>query len=97
MEPFYGRVTQPFDTHYSPSRKDGAMPDIRALVAEILEQPIESIALDADLEELGWDSLADLSLIAIADERYGVAIDPQALADSETPADLAELLTSLAA
>ena len=73
------------------------MPDIRALVAEILEQPIDAITLDSDLEELGWDSLADLSLIAIADERYGVAIDPQALADSETPADLAELLTSLAA
>ena len=67
--------------------------DVRALVAEILEQPVESIALDSDLEELGWDSLADLNLISIADERFGVVLDPQALADSETPQDLAALLS----
>jgi acyl carrier protein len=69
------------------------MPDICALVAEILEQPAGSIALDSDLEELGWDSLADLNLISIADERYGVTLSPQALADASTPEDLAALLT----
>lgn len=66
--------------------------DVLALVAEILEVPEEGVALDTDLEELGWDSLADLTLISIADERFGVTIDPQALADAETPADIAGLL-----
>jgi acyl carrier protein len=67
--------------------------DIRALVAEILEQPVETVSLDSDLEALGWDSLADLNLISIADERFGITVDPQALADSETPADLDALLS----
>ena len=66
--------------------------DIRELVAEILEQPVDSIALDSNLEQLGWDSLADLNLISIADERFSITVDPKALADSETPADLAALL-----
>lgn len=59
-----------------------------ALVEEILEVPSGSVQLQHDLEELGWDSLADLNLISIADERHGVAIDPQALSQSRTPADL---------
>jgi acyl carrier protein len=66
--------------------------DIRSLVAEILEVPEDGIATDSNLEELGWDSLADLTFISIADERYGVVVDPQALADAETPADIAGLL-----
>ena len=67
--------------------------DIHSLIAEILEVSPEGIEFDSNLEELGWDSLADLNLISIADERYGVTIDPRALADAETPADIAGLLT----
>lgn len=66
--------------------------DIRSLVAEILEVPVTGVEAHSDLEELGWDSLADLTLISIADERFGVALDPQALADATTPADIAGLL-----
>ncbi len=62
------------------------------LVAEILEVPAGQVAADADLDELGWDSLSDLSFIAAADERYGVTIDPQRLAERETAADLVALL-----
>jgi acyl carrier protein len=67
--------------------------DVLSLVAEILEVPSDGIESDSSLEELGWDSLADLTLISIADERFGVTIDPQSLADATTPADLADLLT----
>ena len=66
--------------------------DIRSLVAEILEVPVTGVEVHSDLEELGWDSLADLTLISIADERMGVVLDPQALADATTPADIAGLL-----
>ncbi|GAA2749647.1 acyl carrier protein [Amnibacterium kyonggiense] len=70
--------------------------DVRELVAEILEEEVGSVDLDSDLEVLGWDSLSDLTLISIADERFGVTIDPKALADAETPADIAALLAPAA-
>jgi acyl carrier protein len=63
-----------------------------AVVAEILEVPSGSFAESDDLETLGWDSLADLTFISIADERYGVTVDAKDLADHETPADLVALL-----
>jgi acyl carrier protein len=70
--------------------------DVRELVAEILEEQVDSVELDSNLEMLGWDSLSDLTLISIADERFGVAIDPKALAEAETPADIAALLAPAA-
>lgn len=63
------------------------------LIREILETE-EDIAIDADLEVLGWDSLSDLTFISIADERYGRVIDPRALSTAETPADLETLLNA---
>jgi acyl carrier protein len=65
-----------------------------ALVAEILEVPADTVEIDADLEALGWDSLSDLGFIAAADERFGKSIDAEALAASETPANLYALLAS---
>ena len=64
---------------------------LHAVIAEILETEPGTVHDDDDLETLGWDSLSDLNLISIADERYGVTIDPQQLAASETPADLVRL------
>jgi acyl carrier protein len=63
-----------------------------AVVAEILEVPSGSFSDADDLETLGWDSLADLTFMSIADERYGVTVEAKDLANHETPADLVALL-----
>ncbi|MFD1720136.1 acyl carrier protein [Amnibacterium endophyticum] len=65
--------------------------ELNDVVAEILELPQDDVTDGADLEELGWDSLSNMTFISIADERYRTLIDPQALARSETPADLLKL------
>lgn len=63
-----------------------------ALIAEILEVEPGTVNLADNLEELGWDSLADLGFISAADERFSVTVDPEALAEAESPADLWRLL-----
>jgi acyl carrier protein len=71
--------------------------ELIALVAEVLETDAAGIAADSDLEELGWDSLSNLTFLSIADDRYGRTIDPQDLAHAETPTDLGVLLGRSAA
>lgn len=61
------------------------------LVADILEVDAAEIDLGGDLETLGWDSLSNISFIAEIDERVGVTVDPDALADAATVADLRAL------
>lgn len=65
--------------------------ELNAVVAEVLEVAPSEVTDDSDLEELGWDSLSNMTFISIADERYKALIDPQGLAASETPADLLRL------
>lgn len=61
------------------------------LVADILEVDVADVSLSGDLDTLGWDSLSNISFIAEVDERVGVTIDPDALADAATVADLQTL------
>lgn len=61
------------------------------LVAEILEVDAADVDLSGDLETLGWDSLSNISFIAEIDERVGVTVDPDALANAVTVADLRAL------
>lgn len=61
-----------------------------ALIAEILET--ESVSTDADLADLGWDSLSNLSFIAEVDEQFDVAIDAAELSEAATVADLVALV-----
>lgn len=61
------------------------------LVADILEIDAADVDLSGDLDTLGWDSLSNISFIAEIDERVGVTIDPDALADAATVADLRTL------
>jgi acyl carrier protein len=68
--------------------------ELTLIVEEILELPDKSVSDESDLEELGWDSLSNVTFISIMDERYGAHVDPQRLARSETPADLMRLLRS---
>lgn len=58
------------------------------VVADILETDADQVALTSDLESLGWDSLSNISFIAEVDDRVGVTIDPDALAEASTVSDL---------
>lgn len=57
-------------------------------VAGILEVEAEQVSMTSELDGLGWDSLSNISFIAEVDDRTGVTIDPDALAEAVTVADL---------
>ena len=40
----------------------------------------------------GWDSLAIMGLIAMVDEKFGIALVPEKIASSKTVADIIALL-----
>lgn len=61
-------------------------------LAEIFEVDESEIAPTARLEAFNWDSLAIISTIALVDEIHGVLLDGQALAKSETVADIEALI-----
>ena len=65
---------------------------------EFLEQMVEIfevdvVQLDDKLEDFdAWDSLTQLTIIALADENYGVTISANELKDSETIGGLKKLI-----
>jgi acyl carrier protein len=66
--------------------------ELIALVEEILETDAGTVAIDDDLDNLGWDSLANISFIAEVDERTGRTIGSAMLADCSTVGELWELV-----
>ncbi len=60
------------------------------LIAEILE--VDSVPSDGQLEDLGWDSLSNLSFIAEVDERFNVSLNATELAEATTVSDLIALV-----
>ena len=58
----------------------------------VLDLPQGSVSPQARLDELGWDSMAELSFISIADDRLGVQLSAKALANCTTVADLMRLV-----
>ena len=62
-------------------------------IAEILEE--ESVELSDELESFeAWDSLTILSIIAICDAEYGVALSAEEIENSGTVLGLKELIES---
>ncbi len=58
-----------------------------------LELPEGSLKRDDKLEDIPeWDSLAVISFIALVDEKLGLAVDGEALANAVTVADLLALV-----
>jgi acyl carrier protein len=58
-----------------------------------LELPEGSLKRDDQLEDIPeWDSLAVISFIALVDEKLGLAVDGEALANAVTVADLLALV-----
>lgn len=62
-------------------------------VADILEAEVESVSLEANLDDLGWDSLSNISFIAEVDEKAGLTIDADQLAEAELVSDLYALVS----
>lgn len=63
------------------------------LFEELLEVEPGTISGDETLEELeGWNSLATVSFIAMADEHLGITPAPQKIEASKSVQDLIELL-----
>jgi acyl carrier protein len=60
---------------------------------QMVQKPEGSIRGDERLETFeGWDSMAGLSLIAMADAELNVRLPPQQLITAKTVADLVALL-----
>jgi acyl carrier protein len=58
-----------------------------------LELPEGSLKGDEQLADIPeWDSLAVISFIALVDEKLGLAVDGEALANAQTVADLLALV-----
>ena len=58
-----------------------------------VELPSGSLAGDEQLEDLPeWDSLAVISFIALVDEKLGLAVDGEKLANAQTVGDLLALV-----
>ncbi len=69
--------------------------DFTAEIDEILANPIGTTKMDDDLGSLaGWDSMAVVTFMALADEKFGIQLSAKDLAASKTVADLARLCGS---
>ena len=51
----------------------------------------ESTTLNSNLDDLGWDSLAVITAIAVFDEVYGVTLDVEKLKNCKTLKDIINL------
>lgn len=64
------------------------------LVEEILEVKPGTVSLVNSLDELDWDSLANITFIAEIDTKLNLSLDADRLANSESVADLYELIAA---
>ncbi len=64
-----------------------------AELSEILEAPEGTVSTDTKLEDLeGWNSMAMISFIALADEHFGKTLSPRQFGACNTVGDLAGLV-----
>lgn len=69
------------------------MDDFESSMAEILE--VDQVELTDELESFDtWDSLARLSIIALCEENYNVALSAKEIEDSKTISGLKQLIKS---
>ena len=70
--------------------------EIKHLVAQIGEVPVETVALDVDFITLGIDSLASLTLVAAAEKRFGIKIPEEQLGRIRNIRDILEFAPQVA-
>lgn len=59
---------------------------------EILMADGENLELDAELEEFaGWDSMGQLALVALLDEKLGINVEPGVIGKLKTVGDVIKL------
>ncbi|GHT53289.1 hypothetical protein FACS189446_0290 [Bacteroidia bacterium] len=67
------------------------MNDFMEQMADIFE--VDAVDLNDNLEDFdAWDSLAQLTIISLADENYGVTVSAQELRDAKTIGGLKKLI-----
>lgn len=65
---------------------------VRGFLAEILEAPLAEIPQDADLkQELDVDSLQQLELVGMLEEKFGVSLDAEDLSQAGSIHELSNL------
>lgn len=64
-----------------------------ALIEEVLEVDPGAVTLGSVLDEIDWDSLSNLSLIAILDSEHNITIGAQALQEAVTVKELYSLIS----
>lgn len=62
------------------------------LIEDTLEVDAGTVKLADVLDDIDWDSLANISFIAEVDNRFGVSVDSEQLAKSITIADLFDVV-----
>lgn len=63
------------------------------LAAEILETDVSEVSLDSNLDDLDWDSLANISFIAEVDSRLNRSINPESLNNCVSLGDVYALVS----
>ena len=61
-------------------------------LAEILEVEVDEVSPALNLKEVGWDSLAVVSTIALIDDVYGFTVHPNKLGMCETVEQVEQLI-----
>jgi acyl carrier protein len=68
--------------------------EVAALVASVLNLPTSAVGIDASMESIPqWDSLAQLNVCLGFQERFGVTMDMETIANSTSVTKLAALLS----
>ena len=66
--------------------------EINREIEQIVNAADSSIVGSEALSDIGWDSMATVMFIAMADEKFSKPIAPEALAAAKTVADLHALI-----
>ena len=66
--------------------------EINRELEQILALDVNSVTGTEALSDIGWDSMASVMFIALADEKFSQAIAPESLAAAKTVADLHALI-----
>jgi acyl carrier protein len=64
-----------------------------ALAADILELDESQVSLDSNLDDIDWDSLANISFIAEVDSLLNRSVSPEKLNKCETLANIFALIS----
>jgi acyl carrier protein len=71
---------------------------VRAVIAEILEIPVESLDCDAEMDQIEqWDSIHNVSILAALEEKFDVMFPEDDLFDLISVSTFAEEISKLKA